>query len=1610
MKRFIALIVPPLKARPKTCRRLSLLLVVVVIFFDLLTANTSAHINSLLPSETTAGSPAFTLRVLGTDFDESDTGHLFFNGARVTTRLISAQELQATIPASLIASPGIAVVQLEGFNSANFRINPGPTIVTASPLPDALPGQPYSQRLEVAGGTAPFSWVGALPAGYGLSMDANGVINGTAIPTETAFAFEAKVTDALGARATKNFELRIRYPPCAGPCLFIEDVGVIEGDSGNVAAEFKVRLSNPANLPVRVDYSTQDFTAAAPTDYLGGSGTLGFNNGLTLNSIVVQIKGDRLYEAAEQFYVNLSNPVNATIARGQGICTIADNEPGTFTVCANDVPVRGNTLGKGQSTITVDRDFLIDNLKIGLFFERTKYNSGFQSTGLSLMLHPPGAIGGEDVRLTDCNFHRRVGNLGTTCSPSPNCVFDDDAAINFCDAAGASAFVGAFKPGFTGWDQHPLQALKRKNARGNWRLAFTDDSCANEFCTVPMLNCWCLTFELPREGCSLHPASATVTIFYPHTVRAYLTANGAPVKGEVVSFTVRGEQGEVRFQEDVKSDDQGVAGTYYYDFKPGKNFIEARAIINGVLSIATSEVTWVGDGFGICPFEFSTAETPEAEATLKAARNFRDDVLLQRPRGRTYTQLYYGFSSEIVQLMMFNPLLMLRSREIIERYKPVIQAMASGEQVTLTEGDLQEIDNFMKAFAAKGSLELQETVTGLCEDLRDSQVHQEFDITITDGPRRELPAQSDVRFIGQLGLMIAPLGLGLFCFCRRRSKSRDTVKSRQQKFLCAAIIFSTVSGQWIAVSEQVKASRLFSSTIANLKKAKVTRAKAADGKTALRFEANQGQFDSQVKFISRTNGYNLYLTPTEAVMRLRKQPPAVEKPSGNLAALIADQLSTTGVLASDTWLTRSRRTRRRPPLADVLRLKLIGAKPASRIYGADELPGHTNYFIGADSTKWRTEVPAYAKVQYENVYDGVDVVYYGHQGQLEYDFKVAPGANPAAIRLSFAGAEHLEIDQGGELVLRLAGREVRQRKPLAYQEVNGERRVIACRYILIQNPKSKIQNPAVGFAIGAYDASRPLVIDPVLVYSTYLGGKGDDEGNAITVDAAGNAYVIGFTDSPDFPTASAAQPSLGGGMQDVFITKLDPSSTQLLYSTYLGGNGQDTGSAMAIDAFGNAFLTGYTGSTNFPAVNALQAAKNGKFNAFVAKLSPQGALLYSTHLGGSAGDYGSSIVLDAAGNIFLAGVATSPNFPMVNALQPSFGGAADVFVSKLNASGSQLLYSTYLGGSGNDGATSLALDSAGNLYLTGVTTSANLPTANPLQAVHAGGLFDAFVAKLNPTGTQLVYSSYLGGSGEDRGFRIAADAAGNAYVTGDTDSLNFPTIKALQRTYGGGVDAFVAKLNPAGTALVYSTYLGGSSLEGGTAIAVDAAGSAYLTGFTGSPNFPTTAPLQANFGGGSFDGFVVKLNAAGSGFDYSTYLGGSGLDSGFGIAADGSGNAYVMGVTDSPNFPTVAPLQPGFGGGTVDVFVAKVKAAGPAISRPEIEGKHLLVFGSGFDVGAKIMINGEVHKKTSNDEQNPTGLLFSKKGGKLIARGQTVTLQVRNADGTLSNEFRFTRP
>jgi len=591
----------------------------------------------------------------------------------------------------------------------------------------------------------------------------------------------------------------------------------------------------------------------------------------------------------------------------------------------------------------------------------------------------------------------------------------------------------------------------------------------------------------------------------------------------------------------------------------------------------------------------------------------------------------------------------------------------------------------------------------------------------------------------------------------------------------------------------------------------------------------------------------------------------------------------------------------------LVRMKLIGAASTSASQPENLLPSVSHYYIGDDPKQWHPNVPNYERVKFEQVYPGIDLVYYGNQQSLEYDFVLRPGAEPNKIRLAYSGADSMHMDTDGDLILNVQGKELRQRRPLVYQEIGGKRVEVVGRYELTKRTRE------VRFAVAHYDRSKPLIVDPVLVYSTYLGGASVDVGSAIAVDGTGAAYVTGFT-SGSFPTLNAEQNTYGGGMTDAFVSKLSPSGA-LVYSTYLGGTDNDVGTGIAVDGMGAAYATG-SARGGFPTLNAQQNTfGGGTYDAFVAKLAPTGALVYATYLGGSGDDFGLGIAVDGTGAAYVTG-QTSGGFPTLNAEQNTYGGGfSDAFVAKLSPSGA-LVYSTYLGGTGTDYGSGIAVDSTGAVCVTG-STGGGFPTLNAEQNTF-GGIADAFVTRLGPTGA-LVYSTYLGGVGSDGANGIAVDSNGAAYVAGYTTGA-FPTLNAEQNTYGGGSDdAFVAKLSPIG-ALVYSTFLGGTGNDVAGAIAVDSAGVAYVTGSTDG-GFPTLNAVQNNYGGGSSDAFVAKLNPSGA-LVYSTYLGGTGRESGRGIATDGFGAGYLVGVTDG-GFPTLNATQASFGGGS-DAFIVKL--------------------------------------------------------------------------------------
>lgn len=752
----------------------------------------------------------------------------------------------------------------------------------------------------------------------------------------------------------------------------------------------------------------------------------------------------------------------------------------------------------------------------------------------------------------------------------------------------------------------------------------------------------------------------------------------------------------------------------------------------------------------------------------------------------------------------------------------------------------------------------------------------------------------------------------------------------------------------------------------------------------MQFEKNTGQTDGEVKFLSRGPGYTLFLTSTQAVFLLHSGKVFSE------ASRDAHPQETKGPIANNAEL----------------RMTLWGANPGPKIEGIGGMAGTASYFLNGDASRWQVGVPLFGKVDYQQVYPGIDLVYYGSQRQLEYDFVVSSRGNPDQISLRFEGAEGCDLNGQGDLVLHVKGKAVRWHKPFAYQENSSGRQEVPARFILKANFE-------IGFELGEYDRSRPLVIDPALIYSTYLGGGGSDFLSGVAVDGSGNAYVIGDTTSLNYPMHTAYRSTPVGG-NDVFVTKVNASGNGLVYSTYLGGNSNDYAGAIAVDSAGNAYLAGATESLNFPTKNAAFSGNAGYRDAFIAKLGPFGTnLLYASYLGGASDDSGNAIAVDNSGNAYLAGdtfsigtgngpFPTAPN----NAYQGNNNGGRDAFVAKFNTtlSGSaSLVYSTFLGGISDDKANAIAIDGSGNAYVTGeidsypqfpankppIPPESDFPVLNAFRPLYNNGYIDpytagtsdGFITKLNAAGTGLIYSSFLGGADNDAGLGVTVDAKGRAYVVGESSSIDFPTTTdAVQPIVAGAEsgfpapDVFIAIVETNGSSLSYSTFLGGQDFESGSSIfkfgiAVDLFGNAYVAGQTSSiDDFPLTTAFDATNSSAQGLAFVAKINPAvpgRAGLIYSAMFGGdtdaqggSGADNrATAIALDNSGNFYVAGFTTSSNFITENPFDAAYNGGFSDAFVAKFGSP-PDLSVAMIPSADTVIVGTNLTYTVYINNNG----------------------------------------------------
>jgi len=596
---------------------------------------------------------------------------------------------------------------------------------------------------------------------------------------------------------------------------------------------------------------------------------------------------------------------------------------------------------------------------------------------------------------------------------------------------------------------------------------------------------------------------------------------------------------------------------------------------------------------------------------------------------------------------------------------------------------------------------------------------------------------------------------------------------------------------------------------------------------------------------------------------------------------------------------------------------LVNSSPNVQILGLDTLTHYSNYFLGNEPTKWKTNIPHFRKILYKEVYQGIDLQFSIINNSLKYEFIIKPYADPSRIRIKYSGIDFITATPEGGLKIMANGVQFNECFPHIYQVKGNERSIIQGQYKLFTDG-------TIGFVIEEYDKKIPLIIDPLvtIAYSTYLGGSSYESGNAVAIDSLGFAYIAGYTMSTNFPVQNPYQ-GYNAGSFDIFVSKFNTTGNQLLYSTYIGGTDEDVAYGLKVDASG-IYICGRTSSNNFPISNAFQSAHGGgTYDAFLTKLRPDGILLlFSTYLGGNANDEAMDVAVDRNNCAYIVGKTASGNFPLNNPFQNTYGGGYyDGFLTKFTSQGTQLSYSTYLGGSALDECWSIAVDSSGYSYVTGYTSSFNFPVHNFYQQYIAGEN-DAFVTKFTPSGNSLVFSTYFGGSLYDYGQGIAIDNFGNVYFTGGTESDDFPIRNPFQGNLLG-VDAFVAKLGTGGNQLIFSTYLGGSNFDYGQDIAVDGSGCAYIIGYTNSVNFPLFNPFQGYYGGGYYDAFVTKFVPTGDQLSYSSYLGGSSTDVGYSIAIDTGRCAYLTGHTESTNFPIQNPFQ-GTKSGATDAYLTKL--------------------------------------------------------------------------------------
>jgi len=743
----------------------------------------------------------------------------------------------------------------------------------------------------------------------------------------------------------------------------------------------------------------------------------------------------------------------------------------------------------------------------------------------------------------------------------------------------------------------------------------------------------------------------------------------------------------------------------------------------------------------------------------------------------------------------------------------------------------------------------------------------------------------------------------------------------------------------------------------------------------LYFVENKGQVDGCVRYHLKMHHRSVYFTQEEIVHQFFHK-----KYKEN---------------TQGARLSRKEKEKPQGMTVENFMMKFIGAKGKVEVRGLDESEARVSFFHGNDPRKWVKGARTFRKVLYRELYPQIDLVVYGSGGRIKYEYHVRPGGEAEKIGMRYEGIRKLSVNEKGQLEIEGSKGVLIEDVPFSYQILDGQRVEVENEY-LIEN------NNIMRFKVGKYRKDRELIIDP-LIYSTFLGGWGYDDGRDIVVDKRGNAFVTGSTESSNFPTTPGAYDTSYNFFKDAFVTKLKFTGADLIYSTYLGGGSHDGASGIAIDKAGNAYVTGYTGSSNFPTTpGAFDTTLNPSpfaDDAFVTKLNSTGTgLIFSTYLGGSDDEYGQGITVDKERNAYVTGATYSDDFPTTpGAYDPTFNGGAsedDVFITKFNYNGSGLVYSTYLGGTDKEYGYRIAVDENGYSYVIGETRSRDFPTTLFAFDKTLNGERDIFVTKLGVRGTNLSYSTYLGPGyrahhafAGAQGGDITVDKNGNAYVTSATYSKSFPTTPgAYDTTFNEGeYDAFVTKLNNKGTGLHYSTFLGGGDSDYGKGIAIDKKGNAYVTGWTRSDDFPTTpGAYDTIFDGVYDDAFVTKLNSSGTSLSYSTYLGGKSqkFDGAKGIKLDRKRSAYVTGLTYSEDFPTTPGAYDTSHNGSYDVFITK-------LGFPRFPG---IIFGKVTDSetgrpidGAKVKIVKKSKKrvqKSAKTDKNGEYVISDIKSGK----------------------------